>query len=192
MLEDSELISMYMKGNPDVLDILVHRYKDSLYGFCYHLTSNKNEAEDLFQDTWLKVVDKVQYYDLNKKFSTWLYTVTLNLYRDRYRKAKRWLSKIRFMFDDEEGNSELERIDSGEVAINDQLEENELKRDLIKSINKLKDTYRVPLILFYYKDMTYEDIAQILDIPMGTVKSRLNTCKKILKEELEAKNFGKR
>jgi RNA polymerase sigma-70 factor (ECF subfamily) len=191
-VEDSDLVSLHIKGNPDTLDILVHRHKDSLYRFCYHLTSNKSEAEDLFQDTWLKVVDKVKSYDVNKKFSTWLYTIALNLYRDRYRKAKRWLSKVRLIFEDEEGNSEFERISSEEAAVCEQVVQHELKRELVTVINGLKDTYRIPLILFYYKEMTYEDIAQILDIPMGTVKSRLNSCKRILKEEMEGRNFGKR
>lgn len=191
-MEDSDLVGMYIEGNPEALNILVHRYKDNLYRFCYHLTSNKNEAEDLFQDTWLKVVDKIKYYDLTQKFSTWLYTIALNLYRDRYRKAKRWLSKIRFIFDDGEGCSELERVRADEPAIYEQLEDKELKGQLVELVNKLKDIYRIPLILFYYKDMNYEDIAQILDIPLGTVKSRLNTCKKLLKEELEARSVGKR
>ena len=191
-MEDGQLVSMYIKGNPDALDILVHRYKDRLYGFCYHLTSNKNEAEDLFQETWLKAVDKVKYYDLDKKFSTWIYTIALNLYRDNYRKAKRWLSKVRLIFDDGKGNSELDRMSSEETAISEQVEDNEQKRELVKIINGLKDNYRIPLILFYYKEMTYEEIAQVLDIPIGTVKSRLNTCKKVLREEMEARSFGKR
>lgn len=189
-LEDSDIVRLYLQGNEDVLDILVDRYKDALYRFCYHLTSDKTQADDLFQDTWLKVVDKIQYCDLNHKFTTWLYTIAMNLYRDRYRKAKRWLKKMRFMFEDEEGKSEIERISSEEAAVSEQLEEKEMKKDLIKLINSLKDSYRIPLILYYYKEMTYEEIGQVLDIPVGTVKSRLNTSKKILKEKMEEKSYG--
>lgn len=192
MLEDEQIIKVYISGNRDAIEILMDRYKEPLYRFCYHLTSNKNEAEDLFQDTWLKVINKIVFFDVDRKFSTWLYSITLNLYRDKYRKAKRWLNRIRFMFTYEDGNDEVESLKSSDKSMEERLVAEEEKQTIRCAINSLKDVYRIPLILFYYKDMSYEDISNILEIPIGTVKSRLNYGKKLMKETLEVTTIGKR
>lgn len=181
MLDDTQIIDIYLNGNREALNILIERYKTALYRFCYHLTSNKQEADDLFQDTWVKAVEKIRQYDNSRAFNVWLFSIAMNNYRDKYRKAKRWLSKLTDVFG--------ENIQSEEPTAAEHVEGKEVKDLLVKCINELKDSYRIPLILYYYKEISYEDIAKILDIPLGTVKSRLNSAKKKLKEIMEVKGI---
>lgn len=181
MLDDIQIVKSYLNGNREVLDTLIERYKLTLYRFCYHLTSNKHEADDLFQDTWVRAVEKIRQYDDSRAFNVWLFSIAMNRYRDKYRRAKRWLGK----FTDIPG----ENIESEEPIASEQMEDKETKAILVKCINELKDSYRIPLFLYYYKEISYEDIAKILDIPLGTVKSRLNSAKKKLKKKMEVKGI---
>lgn len=185
MLEDKQIIKLYRSGQSDLIEILIDRHKNSLYKFCYHLTSNRFDADDLFQDTWTKAVQNLEGFDESKAFGNWLFTIALNTYRDRYRKAKRWLNKFKDFFSNEEKEEELTRVPSSSPSPDEQAVENEQKNKLTQCISMLEDDFRVPIILFYYKQLKYEDIAEILGIPAGTVKSRLNAGKNKLKKLME-------
>lgn len=184
-MDEKEIIANIQAGQLDYMNDLIDLYKDSLYKFCYHLTRNKHDADDLFQDTWLKVTRYISHYDLTKKFKTWLLTITANLYKDRYRKAKRRLAKTCYSYDTETQEEQMENIKSKSNLPDICLEEEEEKAQLHKAVNKLNDKLRVPIILFYFKEMDQNQIAEILDIPVGTVKSRLNAARKKLLQEME-------
>lgn len=189
MLEDNQIIQLYKAGKTDLLEILIDRHKNSLYKFCYYLASNKHDADDLFQDTWVRVMQNVGSFDEKKVFCNWLFSIALNSYRDRYRKAKRWLNKFMDFFSNDEKEAELSNVQNSGLSPDEQAVDNELKKNLTDSINSLEDTFRIPIILFYFKELRYEDIAEILDIPSGTVKSRLNAGKAKLRKLMEVKNY---
>lgn len=189
MLEDKQIIQLYKSGQTDFLEMLIDRHKNSLYKFCYHLSSNRFDADDLFQDTWARVIHNINSFDEEKPFCNWLFSIALNSYRDRYRKAKRWLHKLKDFFSNEEKEAELSNLPSSSTSPDEQAVDNELKSNLVCCINSLEDTFRIPIILFYFKQLRYEDIAQILDIPVGTVKSRLNAGKSKLRKLMEVSNF---
>ena len=154
-------------------------HKNIHFRYCCHLTKNRYDAEELFQDAWLKTVKGIRNYNLSKSFKTWLFCITTNLYKDQYRKAKRWFNRFTFSrYTDEEPETQADL--SANYSFEDKMEDHELKVKLMECLNLLDDKYRVPIILFYFKEIRYEDMVEILGIPMGTLKTRLHTGKKKL------------
>lgn len=188
-MEDSDLIKLYKSGQQDAVEILIERYKNSLYKLCCHLTLNRYDADDLFQETWVRLVKNICYYDEIKPFAAWLYSICTNLYKDRYRSKKRWLSKIKDYFTNDKKEEEMDNI-AADSSLPDEQIIDKYNSDVIrKCVNMLDDTYRLPIILYYFKELSYSDVALVLDIPLGTVKSRLSMGKKKLKQLMEVEHF---
>jgi RNA polymerase sigma-70 factor (ECF subfamily) len=140
------------------------------------LTCSKDFADDLFGDTWVRVAEKYHQLNPEQNAGNWIYTICLNIYRKSLLK-KRWMSFF------EEQNVDQQCVNNDlnaeELSI-----EKETNRQLQKVLRKLSDKYRIPIILFYFKDLSYQDIADMMRLPIGTIKFRLNQAKKILKEEM--------
>lgn len=185
ILEDKYIFNLFKSNREEALELLVDKYKNPLYKFCFHICRNQQEAEELFQDTWIKVFKNFNSYDESKNFQTWIFTIAVNSYKDKYRKAKRWLNKIKDYFDNEEKEREIESIQSFQGIPEEQLMIKAEKESLIKAVRTLEDNYKIPLILYYFKGLSYKDISEIMQMPEGTIKSRLNTARKKLKEIME-------
>lgn len=185
MIEDRDIIERCKAGQMDLIDILIERYKTPLYRYCCYLTQSKLDADDIFQETWIKVVKNIYSFDSSNKFCPWLYTISLNIYRDNYRLGKRWLNRIKTYLSNELKDNEINSVADNSLPPDDQIIEIEMKKRLRLYINKLEDIYRIPLILFYFEDMSYKEVSEILKIPLGTVKSRLNTGKATLRKLME-------
>lgn len=158
------------QGDDTALGLLLDRYRTPLYGFLWR-RSDPTSAEDLFQETWLRVVRARDRFDSNRRFSTWLYQIANNLCRDRYRRRaveQRALA------------SERARLESREPA-----GENEARAgmaiDAERRLRALPDRLREVLVLRYYQDLGEAEIAQALRIPRGTVKSRLHAALRALR-----------
>ncbi|MCP4155390.1 MAG: sigma-70 family RNA polymerase sigma factor [bacterium] len=188
MLDDSTVISRCQAGQLELSDILVERYKNQLYSFCLKLTGNSNEAGDLFQDTWVKAFRKINLCAADKRFINWLFTICINLYRDRYRKYYRWLKVVKSYISSDHMDNEMKRIESKEAGPQEMSLKSEQEQTLRIALNSLKDIHRIPLLLFYYRQFSVDEIAQMLGIPNGTVKSRLATGRGLLKGIMEANN----
>ncbi|MNO16057.1 ECF RNA polymerase sigma factor SigW [compost metagenome] len=165
-----------------MLEPLVERYKDDLYRFCRHLTLSVLEAEDLFQEVWVRVIRKLDRYDPERSFKAWLFQVTLNIYRDSYRKWKKLYTRF--------AGEESCRVPFHELRDGAPLTEEQILRDerytcLEEGLRKLPKRYLGPLVLYYYEEFSYEEIGEMLGIPVGTVKSRLNQSKKLLQKAVE-------
>jgi len=164
---------------------LIDMYKNQVYRLCYRLTNNEFDADDLFQDTWVRVVRNIDSYYKNKSFETWIYTITINLYKDRYRKQKRWMNIIKDFFTNEKKDFELSKVPLDKFHPESLLIDKECTKELEAFLNGLPDNYRIPVILYYFKEMNYNQISDVLDIPVGTVKSRLSRGIHKLKKALE-------
>lgn len=162
---------------------LFNKYKNQIYSLCLKLTRDKNEAEDLFGDTWVKINAKLSNIKEGQNEFNWIYTVCLNTYR---KNAKR---NARILKDDfktiEEQDAALENIYDKNSDVEKIISDNEEKAIIKKAINKLDDKYRIPLILFYYKDCSYTDVATIMKLPLSTVKYRLSFAKEKLAKSLK-------
>lgn len=188
-MEDKEIIKRYILGQDDVIDILIDRYKDPLYKLCWHLTEKSMDVDDLFQETWVKAIKNIKRYDTNKLFIPWLYTICTNLYKDRYRTKKRWLSKVKEYFNNEQKDEEMNSAGSPSPLPEDELIKKYDRETIRKYVNKLDDTYRLPIILYYFKEIEYADIGVIMGIPVGTVKSRLYSAKQKLRKLMEVDKY---
>ncbi len=178
---DEILINEYLDGKDESLDLLIERYSRPLYKLCFNLVKNNFEADDLFQETWIKIIKNIHKYKL-KNFKNFLYKVCINTYKDQYRKNKRQKNLFSLM-EDELYMRRLEKVQ----ATNSEniLVQKELVNYMMENLYSLKDHYRIPLILFYFDGMQYQKIAEVMDISMGTVKSRISKGKQKLKETME-------
>lgn len=156
-----------------MIDEYIRQYGRRLYGLCMTLCKNTFDADDLYQDTWLKVVKSIDHYDCSREFEPWLIRICVNTYRNRLRRIAR--SPLLSFSDTEEKDRVLASVAAPE------------KRDylpLYEAVDALPDKLRVTVILFYFRDMDLASVANILQIPAGTVKSRLHKAREMLRKKL--------
>ena len=157
-----------------MIDQYIRQYGKRLYGLCLTLCANSFDADDLYQDTWLKAVKNISQYDESREFEPWLTRICVNTYRNRLRRIMK--SPIFDAFSsEEEKTAVMESIAAPESEDYSRLHE---------AIDRLPEKLRITVILFYFRDMDIEQTAQALNIPPGTVKSRLSKARKLLKEVL--------
>ena len=155
------------------MDQYIRKYGKRLYGLCMTLCADKHEADDLYQDTWVKVLKRFDTYDPSRDFEPWLTRLCVNTYRDRLRR----LSRSPFLNFSSNETKEA-------FLLTATAPEKEDYSDLYAAIDQLPEKLRLTIILFYFQDMDIEKTAQTLGIPTGTVKSRLHKARIQLKEVL--------
>ncbi len=148
-----------------MLDLLIEQYGRRLFGLCLTLCAHRADAEDLYQDTWLKVLRYLDRHDPQREFEPWLTAICVNTYRDRLRRLKR---------------SPICHGLPEDVAAPEQADHQEL----YDAIDRLPEKLRLAVILFYFRDCDLAETARALQVPVGTVKSRLSRARNQLKEVL--------
>lgn len=162
-----------MKSDREAIEHFVTMYSSELTRFCYCLCGDLHEAEDLFQETWLKALKNIDKYDEIKAFDKWLLSICANTYKNR---QKLFYNSRRMCFSsNEEQELFINSIPDNSIHNTDEYIE------LHKIITSLPKKQRIVIILKYFRDFTIEDIAQMLSVPVGTVKSRLNSAKKTIR-----------
>lgn len=156
-----------------MIDQYIRQYGKRLYGLCLSLCANTFEADDLYQDTWLKVLKNFSQFDSSKEFEPWLTQICVNTYRNALRRIKR--SPFLNFQTNEEKDACLSAIPATEK---------EDYSELHAAIQKLPEKLRMCVILFYFEGMDIAATASALGIPEGTVKSRLSKARQKLKEVL--------
>lgn len=149
------------------LDTLIEEHKDKLYKLCMYLEKNRYNAEELFQDTWVKAIEKHLFYDRTQPFYPWLSYIAVNLYRDKLRRLKREVKYILW-----QGEKEIQMADEGVDLLREVIKKDEWQ--LAKeSLQSLDDKYKLPIILVLVEGLSYKEAGKILDIPEKTIKSRI-------------------
>lgn len=183
-LSDEDLMEQVQNDVVEAFTILVDRYKDRLHNFLYRYTHNHQDCEDLVQETFLRVHRSRQSYKRIARFSTWMYTIALNLAKSLYRKQKRMpLTSIHE--DPTDPDSREMIIEDSSILPDQKLHEKMCMSELERALDQLSDEYREAVIFRDIQQLTYEEIAEITDTAMGTVKSRINRGRIQLKEILE-------
>ena len=178
---DEELIARFQKGDEQSYIELVKRYKDKLINFVFRLVSDRDQAEDIIQDTMLKLYTHKHYYKNIAKFSTWIYTIAGNLAKTELRKNKR--RKVTNLSDMGSDDWEFEipaKEDTAEEVYN-QFDGEHIN----KAIQTLPDHFREVIILRDIQELSYEEVSNIVEVPLGTVKSRINRARLQLQEMLK-------
>lgn len=177
-LSDKEIVVLAVKGDIKAFEQLVFRYEKPIFCYIQKFIVQKENAEDLAQETFIKIYRSLKTFDPEYKFKTWIYTVATNTVYDWLRKAKK--NKELFIIDDPDNS--FETIDESNAY--KLLEDKELVDNALKNI---KPVYQSVLVLFYRDGLQYEEIADVLQVPINTVKTYMYRAKKALSEELNRK-----
>ncbi len=183
---DEELILRFQKGDEQSYIELVNRYRDRLINFIYRFVNDTESAEDIVQDALLKVYTHKHYYKNIAKFSTWLYTIAGNLAKTELRKKKTRKVTNLSQMGPEDKDFELT---SNEPETDKATQNEYLEKRIQIAINKLPLHFKTVTILREIQELSYEEISKIVDVPLGTVKSRINRARLQLQKEL--KDFKK-
>jgi RNA polymerase sigma-70 factor (ECF subfamily) len=182
VVSDEQLIAKFQLGDLQAYDILVRRYKDQLLNFVYRFVGNRTDAEDIVQETFLRVYKNKHMYKEIAKFSTWVYTIAGNLAKTELRRRKRHKIFSVSNFVNEEKDYDIPDHDhSPEKKVDSAIQEGIIQ----KAIEKLPAKFKEVIILRDIQGFAYEEISQILNIPLGTVKSRVNRGRLKLQEDLK-------
>ena len=182
MTDDTQLLAAGLRRrDPDVLDRLIEQYQQRLYRYLLFLTGNPALAEDLFQETWVRVLERGHQYNAKNKFESWLFTIARNLVIDVSRRKK-------IVSLEELGNPESEQSydppDERSVSALQMLVTRENEKTVQLSLLKIAPYYREVLLLRFHEELPLEEIANVLATPISTVKSRLYRGLEALKSAL--------
>ncbi len=169
-LSDQQLIENYFKGDEKSLEILIKRYLKPIYSFIYRYVGNAQEAEDITQETFVKMWRNLKRFDREKSFKTWIFSIAKNTAIDFLKKKR----AMQFSdFENERGESTiLERFIDSSPLPNELLERKDLAGMLAKAIGKLLPKYRKTLLLRHNDNLTFREISETTGEPLNTVKSR--------------------
>jgi RNA polymerase sigma-70 factor (ECF subfamily) len=175
---DEELLTRFCKGQTEAFGALVRRYERELYGYLRRYLGDPSLAEDVFQNTFLQVYVKSGHYEQGRPVRPWLYTIATNQAIDALRRNGRHqllsLDQQREELADGELSSLVETLESNSPSPVDAAQGAERKRKVRASVDRLPEFLRQVLVLAYYQGLKYREIADVLGIPVGTVKSRLH------------------
>ena len=181
---DEMLFSQVQREDMHAFDMIVSRYKTRLYNCVYRMVNNPENAEDLVQETFLRVYKNRHNYQATSNFSTWIYTIALNLARSELRKRKRRQFFSLNSSTHEDSNTEGFDLPDTSFGPSDHMEQSELGQAIQKAIDHLPIKYRTVIVLRDVQELSYEQISEILNCPTGTVKSRVNRARLRLQEML--------
>ena len=181
---DEQLIKDFQNGDNASYNHLVYRYKDKLFHFIYQFVHDIDLAEDLLQDTFMKLYTHKHSYREVAKFSTWIYTIAGNFAKTELRKTKRRKTYCNSELSFEE--SEFIIKDESSTPHDEFLNEN-FKEDLQKCLKFLPLNFKTIIILRDIQELSYDEISKIVELPLGTVKSRINRARLKLYECLKNK-----
>lgn len=176
MINENELVKKAKEGNKSALNTLLTDSLPVLKGYVIRMTSDVNLAQDVVQDTMLKAVLNISRFEPKAKFSTWLIKISINVYKDYLRKNKPG------ELIDESMEDKTQSVE--EIAIS-----NYQYSEIMSIIHKLPPEKRSVFILKHYYGYKYEEIAEIVSCPIGTVRSRLHNAVKFITEEFERKGI---
>lgn len=194
---DEELLLVYRKtGERGAFEELVHRYEAELYSYLRNYLGDAQMAEDAFQTTFLQIHLKCEQFEEGRKVRPWLYTVATNQAIDAQRRNRR--HRIASLDrcctgngqEDEEGGALMNLLDSAEIDPGDQFQMAEEGQYVREAVDQLPDVLRQAVLLVYYQGMKYREAAQVLGVPVGTVKSRLHAAISKLNDSLALTLIG--
>ncbi|HVP53440.1 MAG TPA: RNA polymerase sigma factor [Candidatus Eisenbacteria bacterium] len=168
--EEAQIATGLRRRDPDVLDALIEQYQHRLLRYLAHMTGNMATAEDLFQETWMRVLEKGHQYDGKSRFVTWLMTIAHNVAIDHLR--KRVPASLDQMRDPEEDTAPFEPVAVAPSPF-EQAAASEDRARIQAALEQIPPIFREVLVLRFQEQMKLEEIAKLVGIPLATVKTRL-------------------
>lgn len=178
-----ERINQVLKGDHNAFGEIVELYKDKVFQICFRMLGNRQEAEDLAQEAFVRAFVNIRSFNIQMKFSTWLYRIATNLCIDRLRKKKPDYY-LEAEVSGTEGLNMYSQIASDMAKPEDEVESLELQETIQVEIMKLPEKYRSVIVLKYIEELSLKEISEILDLPVGTVKTRIHRGREALRKQL--------
>ncbi|GIN63325.1 ECF RNA polymerase sigma factor SigW [Robertmurraya siralis] len=176
-------IKQVLKGDQNAYAEIVEIYKDKVFQLCFRMLGNRHEAEDMAQEAFIRAYVNIASFNIDLKFSTWLYRIATNLCIDRIRKKK-----PDFYLDAEvsgtDGLTMYSQVPSDSALPEEEVESIELHETIQREIAKLPEKYRSVIVLKYIEELSLNEISEILDMPLGTVKTRIHRGREALRHQL--------
>ena len=183
-IEDVALIEDALNGEQGAFDKLMTKYYQHIYNLIYKMIFRKEDVEDLTQEAFIKAFNSLENFDKQFAFSTWLYKIATNNCIDYLRKKKLSTFSIDKEISSEDSDYKFEIPDTNYVPDNNIMQE-ERKKIIDEAIESLPEKYKRVIVLRHKKDMEYEEIAQKLDLPLGTVKAHIFRGRELLNKYLK-------
>jgi len=186
-LYETRLAQLARNGDRLAFRELVDLYQQKIFHLAYRMVGNSHEAEDVVQETFLRVYTNLHRYDPSQKFSTWIYRIGTNLCIDHLRKRKRKhkISLDANLYDSDQADGyDLLPTDEREQP-DHQLILSETKRQIREAIDHMPDQYKTIVILRYLHDMSLQEISEVVDMPVTTIKTRLHRGREYLRGKIE-------
>ncbi|EOD00937.1 RNA polymerase sigma factor [Caldisalinibacter kiritimatiensis] len=189
-MNEEQIINEIKKGNIDLFQKIVDKYKNKIFSMAYKFTNDYNEAQDLSQEIFLKIYNRIDSFRYDSKFSTWIYSISMNTCLDWKRKRKK-MKVIIFSSMDKENKFTLEEnIRDEEVLPDEKVIGREMDREVHKIIYELPNIYKTVIIMYHFNNMSYSEISSHLNIPAKTVETRLYRGRRILRDKLSKAEGG--
>lgn len=180
-IEDDKLVESYFAGDEESLSILIKKYLNPIYFFIYGYLKNIQDSEDVVSDTFLKLYKNIKKFNKDKKFKTWIFEIAKNTALDYLKKKK----NITFSELEKYEDFNFEESIEDESALQNEIFENNINSNILKNkIDKLDFKYREVLILYYFSELNFREISELLNESINTVKSKYRRALIILKQYL--------
>ena len=180
---DTEVVDRVLQGDRDAFALLVERYQKGLVNYIFHMSRHYEEALELTQEVFLKVYTSLGKYDRQYKFSTWLYKIASNHTIDHLRRQRMDCTSIEAAEEDE-ARPDIP-LESTEQGPHEALHMKALLHQTWEAIQRLPESYRELIVLRHFNFRSYEEMAKITGLPVGTVKNRIFRARQVLMEELK-------
>ena len=190
-MQDELLIRRAQRGDADAFEQLLLEHQKNVYNLCYRMAGNPDDAMDLSQETFLRAWRCLDQYQFASAFSTWLYRLCSNICIDFLRRRRRQQT-VPLTFEDADGEEQTYAVPDVQPLPEEQVELKLTREILQAAMAQLLPEHRAVLQLRVVNEMSYEQIADVLDIQIGTVKSRLSRARNQLKKILERGNLSRR
>jgi RNA polymerase sigma-70 factor (ECF subfamily) len=185
-MDDHQLLAATLTGDEAAFAELTRRYRNQITNYVYRMLDDYDRAVDLAQETFVRVWTNAERYQATYSFSTYIYRIAHNLAISdlRQRKRRRTIPLPTFFSDKDSEEMEVEIEDRKQVLADDAMIGDERRRAVARAIASLPEKYRAALVLCDLEEKSYEEISEVLGLPVGTVKSRINRARNLLKEKL--------
>lgn len=184
--EDKEIVNRCKNGDERAYELLVTRYRKSVYYLVLKMVRNEEDAEDLTQEAFAKAFSSINSFDPKYAFSTWLFRIATNNSIDFIRRKRLQTQSIHSGPQNEEGETMVLQIEDSGLTPDEKYLKAQRKEYLNLAINQLPERYQKLVHLRYFKELSYDEVAKTLNIPLGTVKAQLHRARELLNQELAA------
>ncbi|MFD2114518.1 RNA polymerase sigma factor SigW [Paenibacillus yanchengensis] len=181
---DNHLARLTLKGDQRAFAELVSLYQDKLFHMSYRMLGNRQEAEDVVQDTFLRVYKNLHRFDISLKFSTWIYRIATNVCIDRLRRRRPTYS-LDAESSDYEGLDGYSMMPSDETTPESELILTDTQRIIREAIQSLPPKYKTIMALRYMNELSLQEISEIVEMPVTTIKTRVHRGREMLRKKLE-------